>query len=164
VGVRYFKANYLDASAAVKLVVPELGSDRIKAYFADRRSFITGFCLAEALGVLKRKMLKSQFSRDHYFDKCFMLLSYVQMERINIDEPEISSIETFQRAEDFARRHSLDLSDALQLVGLKYGRFCHFVQDSKSLLITADRSLAAAARAEGLQVWNCEEAPGPPCQ
>jgi predicted nucleic acid-binding protein len=165
VSVRYFKASYLDASAVVKLVLAEAGSDHINAYFSDRGGFfITSFCLVEALGVLKRKMLKNEISSDQYFAKCFLLLSYLRMKRINIDAPEMSSHETFRRAEDFARRHGLDLSDAVQLVGLKYGRFCHFVQESKPVLITADRALATAAETEGLRVWNCEETVEPPVQ
>ena len=159
------KPAFLDASAAVKLVLTEHGSDRLLEYFNPAGSFfITSFCLFEALGVLKRKMLKKEIVRDHYFEFCFLLLSYVQLGRLRIDEPEISSYETFQRAEKLARQYSLDLSDALQLVGLKYGRFSHFVQESKPVLVTADGALEAAARSEGLRVWNCEGAETPPEQ
>jgi hypothetical protein len=68
----YFTANYLDASAAVKLVIAERGSDHLNAYFANRSGFfITNFCLFEALSVLKRKMLKGKISRMQYFDECY---------------------------------------------------------------------------------------------
>jgi predicted nucleic acid-binding protein len=159
------KPGFLDASAAVKLVLKEHGSDRLLEYFNPAGSFfITSFCLFEALGVLKRKMLKNEIVSDHYFKSCFLLLSYLHLKRLRIDEPEISSYETFRQAEKLARKYSLDLSDALQLVGLKYGRFSHFVQESKPVLITADAALEAAAQSEGLRVWNCEDAEKPPEQ
>lgn len=140
----------------------ELGSDRLLGYFNPTGSFfITSFCLFEALGVLKRKMLKKEIVSDHYFKSCFSLLSYVHLKRLRIDDPEINSYETFRQAEKLARQYCLDLSDALQLVGLKYGRFSRFVQASKPMLITADGVLEAAARREGLRVWNCENADTP---
>ena len=47
---------YFDASAAVKLVVNELGSENVRARFAEHhRHFMTNLCFAEALGVLKSK-------------------------------------------------------------------------------------------------------------
>ena len=159
------KPGFLDASAAVKLVLRERGSDRLLKYFNPAGSFfITNFCLFEALGVLKRKMLKTEIERDHYFKSCFLLLSYVKERRLRINEQEISSYETFRRAKKLAEQYYLDLSDALQLVGLKYGMFSHFVQESKPVLVTADRVLEAAARSEGLLVWNCEDAETPPEQ
>jgi len=160
VNFTYFKANYLDASAAVKLVITERGSDHLHAYFANRSGFfITSLCLFEALNVLKRKMHKREISRKQYFDGCWLLLTYLRTKRIRIDEPEISSLEIFERAEKLANLHRIDLSDALQLVGLKHGRFCKLDKESKSLLITADQPLANAAKTQGLRVWNCEEEP-----
>ena len=57
--------GFLDASAAVKLVVNEDGSDRLLKSFNPAGSFfITTFCLFEALGVLKRKWIKKEIMRD----------------------------------------------------------------------------------------------------
>jgi predicted nucleic acid-binding protein len=164
VNFSYFKANYLDASAAVKLVIAERGSDHLNAYFANRSGFfITSFCLFEALSVLKRKMCKEEISREQYFDACYLLLSHLRTKRIRIDdEPKVDSLQKFERAEKLAKLHRLDLSDALQLVGVKHGKFCKLAKESKTVLITADRSLAKAAKTEGLRVWNCEEEPGLP--
>jgi len=154
VNFSYFKANYLDASAAVKLVIAERGSDHLNAYFANRSGFfITSFCLFEALSVLKRKMCKEEISRKQYFDACYLRID---------DEPKVDSLQKFERAEKLAKLHRLDLSDALQLVGVKHGKFCKLAKESKTVLITADRSLAKAAKTEGLRVWNCEEEPGLP--
>jgi predicted nucleic acid-binding protein len=161
----YMHMSQLDASAAVKLVLSERGSDHLKAYFSNRGGFhITSLCLAEALGVLKRKMLRGEIPEDHYFAKCYFLLAYVQDSRIHIDDIELSSFDTYFKAEELARRHQLDLSDSLQLVSVKHGKFKSFVQESKTVFITADRALATAARKEGLRVWNCEDESQPPAQ
>jgi predicted nucleic acid-binding protein len=52
----YRYLTYFDASAAVKLVVPEPGSDNVQAHFAEHFRFcMTSLCFAEALGALKRR-------------------------------------------------------------------------------------------------------------
>ena len=158
--ISYFKAHYLDASAAVKLVSSEPGSEHVGAYFNEHSGlYITSFCLFEAHNVLKRKMPKEKISRDRYLGQCWLLLAYLEgkPKRIHIDDPEIGGRETFRRAEVLAKKHDLDLSDALQLLTVKYGKFCKMVKESKTLLITADRSLAKAAKIEGLLVWNPEK-------
>ena len=117
VSISYFKVAYLDACAAVKLVVDERGSNHLNGYFADHSFSITSFCLFEAFGVLKRKMLKKEISRDQYFYACYMLIAYLRAKRVRIDDdPKIDSIETFIRAQKFAKNYDLDLSDALQLL------------------------------------------------
>jgi len=99
--------------------------------------FITSFCFFEALGVLKRKMLKKH-------------------------EPKISTFQPFRWAKTLGEKYSVDLSDALQIVDLAHGEFSHYVQDSKPVLITVDGDLEKAARSEGLRVWNCKDAKTPP--
>jgi len=159
-----FAASYLDASAAVKLVLDEPGSSNVNKYFAQRVCEITALCLAEALGVLKRKWLKGQLSQDQYLGRCYILLAYMRglPKRIHLDEIDLSSLDTFSEAEKFARQYNLDLSDALQLVSVKHGKFRCFVQESKTILITADSGLEKAAKAEGLRVWNCVSDAMPP--
>jgi predicted nucleic acid-binding protein len=161
--VTYIHMSHLDASAAVKLVLRERGSEHLQSYFSGRVGFhITSLCLAEALGVLKRKMLRAEILEDQYFESCYFLLAYVRDSRLHIDDIQIASLDVFSKAEKLARQHQLDLSDSLQLVSVKHGKFSSFVQESKTVLITADRSLAAAARKEGVRVWNCEEEAQPP--
>jgi predicted nucleic acid-binding protein len=161
--IRYFKAGYLDASVAVKLVTAECGSNQLQAYFANHSFFATSFCLFEAFGVLKRKMLKKEISREHYFFACYVLISYFEGKRIRIDdEPKFDSVETFMRVQKFAENHGLDVSDALPLLSVKYGKFHKLAEESKTVLLTSDRSLAKAAKAEGLRVWNPEKESEPP--
>jgi len=45
--------------------------------------------------------------------------------------------------------------DAFQLLTVKEGDFSHFINDSKTLLITADKNLASAAEKEGIKTWYC---------
>ena len=145
-------------------MLKERGSDRLQEYFSGGSYFITSFCLFRGAGCPQtRNAEEGDRACDHYFKSCFLLLSYVQQKSLRIDEPEISSYETFGRAKEFAEKHSLDFSDALQLVGLKHGRFAQFVQ-RKPVLITADRALEEAAQNEGLLVWNCEREERPPEQ
>ena len=163
---RYIKASHLDASAAVKLVLQERGSEQLRSYFASPANFyITSVCLAEALGVFKRKRLRDEISEKQYLTTCHLLLGYLRNPpRIHMDEIELSSVDIFAKAEEIARRHQLDLSDSLQLVSVKHGRSSSCVPGFKTLFITADRALASAAKAEGLRVWNCEEEAAPPAQ
>jgi predicted nucleic acid-binding protein len=166
VSFRYIKASHLDASAAVKLVLQERGSEELRSYLANRAGFYsTSLCLAEAFGVFRRKRLRGELSEKQYLPTCYLLLGYLRSPpRIRVDEIELSSLDTFAKAEEIARRHKLDLSDSLQLVSVKHGRFSSCVPGFKTVLITADRALASAAKTEGLRVWNCEEEATPPPQ
>jgi predicted nucleic acid-binding protein len=103
-------------------------------------------------------MLKKEIPREQYFFACYMLISYLEGKRIRIDdEPKFDSVQTFMRVQKFAENHNLDVSDALQLLSVKHGKFCKLAKESKTVLITSDRSLANAAVAEGLRVWNPEK-------
>jgi hypothetical protein len=55
----------------------------------------------------------------------------------------------------------LDLSDAFQIMSVKRGYFSSLTNDSATVLVTADNSLAQAARSEGLRVWNVNLDPAP---
>jgi predicted nucleic acid-binding protein len=160
--MEYLKNTYLDASAAVKLVIDEPGSEHIRKYFDSNFSdfYMTSLCFTEALGVLKRKMERKLISRDTYFDACFDLISHFQDENIRLDDALKMGLEDLSEVENVARRYELDLSDALQIVTLKE-RFKHWVHESKTVLATADRHLANVGTKEGLRVWNCLDGPGP---
>lgn len=60
-----------------------------------------------------------------------------------------------------AEKHGLDLSDAFQIHSVKEGFFSNMCGDSKTYLVTADKKLAKAARAEELRVWSVLEEPAP---
>jgi len=75
--------------------------------------------------------------------------------KIEIDEKVLSDISTHSNVEQLAKDNKLDLSDALQLYTIKQGKYSHLGPESASVLITADKKLAAAARRMGIRVWNC---------
>jgi predicted nucleic acid-binding protein len=72
------------------------------------------------------------------------------------------SLATFNQAETLAQEYEVDLSDALQIITVKHGRFKNWACESKTVLATCDGGLANAAEQEGLRVWNCLKSPKPP--
>jgi hypothetical protein len=58
-------------------------------------------------------------------------------------------------------KYQLDLSDAFQILSVKIGFAAHLSGGSQTILVTADKKLAKAARAEGLRVWSVLEEPTP---
>ena len=69
-------------------------------------------------------------------------------------EPDFLSPKVFFEAHQLGEKHGLDLSDALQLLSMKAGFGAVAYGRSKPLLITADKKLAKAARAEDLRAWD----------
>jgi predicted nucleic acid-binding protein len=160
------RTHYLDASAIVKLLVDEDGSPVLKAYFGQHSVFSTTWlCFAETLGVLKLKFLRKLIDQERYLSACEELMAHLRGQSLEIDDVGISHRSTFDEVEQLAKKHSLDISDAYQLVTLRRGVFSRMTGASRPILITADDALAVAARAEGLRVWHClrESAPDSVC-
>ena len=157
----FHRVHYLDASVLVKLLVKEEGSDLVERYMEREctSSFkTTSLCFAEALGVLKLKHLNRRRS-DHideetYFTGADELRAFVETDRIAVLDVGITDATIFAEVETIARRHSLDVADAYQIVTVRKDYFSRF-PDARPILITADEDLAKAALAEGLLVWDC---------
>jgi predicted nucleic acid-binding protein len=148
--------RYLDASALVKLVIDEGDHKPIRDFFTGNAHFAaTSLCMAEALGAIKAKWVHDRITEQEYFAATKQLILDAWSSRIEIDQVDIFSPVGQSKVEALARKHSLDLSDALQLQTIMQGRYSHFKQGSSSVLITADRKLADAAVAENIKVWNC---------
>jgi predicted nucleic acid-binding protein len=149
----------MDASCLVKLVVHEDASDRVRSFVNVHSSFYTTpICFSEALTVLKRKWTRNEIDTETYFSATGELVfGKVEIEDIGLANPLIHN-----EVEALARKHQLDLSDALQLVTILRGRYRVLGPDSASVLITADSGLAAAATSEGIRTWNCLTSPVPP--
>ena len=167
------KMHYLDASVLIKLFVKEDGCDNVREFFLNNVNFCTtSLCLAEALARIKGMWTKgkpgqTKLTMDEYLTSTRGLLrathSIVKPHgKIEIDEKVLSDISTHSNVEQIARDNKLDLSDALQLYTIKQGKYSHLGPESASVLITADKKLAAAARKTGIRVWNClkEDIPG----
>lgn len=162
------KFKYLDASALIKLVVEEEDGHLIREFFHTNTSFCTtSLCLAEALGRLKGLWKKGRkdglkLSTDQYFKAARELIMDAWGTRIELDELRLLDPIIHAEVETLAMKYDIDLSDALQLITIKKGRYSGLVSDSASILITADGPLASAAKSEGLRVWNCIKEQVPP--
>ena len=155
--------RYLDASAAVKLVVEEKSSDAVRRFVASGGPFyIISICIAEALSVLKVKYLyRQELSEIEYYNAANLLLDQLQGSPIYIEDVDLAEDHVFSETKALARKYKLDLSDALQLYVLKRGKWSSAGGRSKSMLITGDQKLGEAALLEGFRVWNCLTDPQP---
>jgi predicted nucleic acid-binding protein len=159
---RWARAHYLDASALVKLVADEPHSNAVREFFQSNTNFhATALCLGEALGVLKGKWQRREITDATYFEATRRLIIDAWGKRIGLDSVEMLDPKIHADVEAMARKHALDLSDALQLVTILKGRFSMLGPNSASVLITADKGLATAAAAEGVRAWNCSAGPAP---
>ncbi len=150
------RTHYIDASAIVKLLVDEDGSTTVRTYHSSHAVFwTTALCFSETLGVLKTKFVKKLLSSEQYFAACEELMGHLRGRTLNLEDMDISERHVFDEVESLGTKHSLDVSDAYQLVTLKHGGLSRMEGGSRPILVTADRSLAVAARAEGLRAWDC---------
>lgn len=156
------RTHLLDASALIKLVLNENGSQELKAYFSDNFTFwTTSICFGEALGILKTKYLyKKQISEKKYLNDIEILVSFLN-HKISIQEVNITDLVIYHQIEDAMKNHNLDFADAVQLVTLKFGFPAVFEGESKTIFITADNKLAKAAKDENLRVWDIIKEPIP---
>ena len=155
------RARYLDASALVMLHVDEGDCSHLRAFCNGATNLQTvQICLVEALGALKRKWRHNQITLDDYYRETHSLIARGRYQ-IYPTEPELTDLSVQPAVEALARKHGLDLADALQLFTLQHGPFSHLCGDSTSVLISGDRGLVKAATAEGIRVWYCREGPAP---
>lgn len=158
------RANCFDASALIKVFSLEVGSDVVRDYFNNRSptKYTSPFCFYEALTALKAKWLyRKELSKTEYLEATFKLLAWFgaatrHTKDLNFHEPA-----TFFKVRELAEKHGLDLSDAFQILSVREGYFSVLVNDSQTVLVTADEALARAARAEGIKTWYCIGEPEP---
>ena len=150
------RTHYLDASALVKLFIDEDGSAAVRSYLGPHATRVTtSLCFAETLGVLKAKHVHRHISTEEYLAACEDLMAHLRGQTLTIEDIGITERIVFDEMERIAKAHALDLSDACQLLTLRQGALSHLEGDSRPILITADKRLAAAARSEGLRAWDC---------
>ena len=161
------KVHYFDASALVKLAADdpdeEPGRDVLRKYHREHAhpGYTVSFCVAEALGALKLKFLRQKISKTEYLKYVKALLRVVG-NTFQTDELEALLPVVSNEFERLVGKYNLDFVDCLQIATLKYGKYRIFDGPSKSILITADRDLAKAARSEGARVWECSREDPPP--
>jgi predicted nucleic acid-binding protein len=156
--LEYAPTYFADASALVKLVIKEPGSRELRHLLDQHGLFYTTLlCFAETLGVLKRERLKSKLSQGRYIGAANNLRTLVMSGCIKFEHADLTDPQIFYQAAELSDGHSIDLSDALQIVSVSRSHLL------RAILITADKDLAEAARKEGIQVWDCVREPAPPC-
>lgn len=159
--------HYLDASALVKLVIAEDHSERLRAYCSRALLATTALCFGEALGVLKAKWTHKHLTHNEYLAACEELFAHVRNGTLQIEDTPLHSgapqvlREHYERIEKLAKKHSLDISDALQLLIMQSGTYSTLAGAARASLVTADRRLACAAKAEGMRAWDCVHDPAP---
>ena len=158
------RADFFDASALVKVFSDEPYSDIVRKYFNSRSTkYTTPFCFYEAMNVLKGKWkYKNALTKDQYMDAVFQLTAWFGASSRRIKDLDFTNPMVFSDAKKIAQRYSIDLSDAFQILSVKAGYFSVLVNDSATVLVTADNDLAQAGRAEQLKVWNVMLDPPPP--
>jgi predicted nucleic acid-binding protein len=160
------RAHYFDASALVKLVADdsdeEPGREVLRKYYRDHSNrYATSYCVTEALSAFKTKYLRKKITQSEYIRYVKEFLRLVIGANLEIDEVHILTPIVRTEAERLIQTHGIDFLDCFQIVTIMQGRFRHLVDRSQSILITADRALAEAARAEGARVWECTSEPAP---
>ena len=161
------KAHYFDASALVKLVAndedEEPGRAELRDYYdAETNHFATSYCVTEALSAFKSKFIRHRINQDEYINYVDTFIRTVIGANLKIDEVPILSVAVTDEAKRLVKAYKIDFLDAFQIVTVLNGRHRHGAGESKSILITADRSLARAARDEGARVWECTSEDAPP--
>jgi predicted nucleic acid-binding protein len=159
------RRNCFDASALIKRYVREEGSDVIREYWSKEASKLTtSLCFYETLTLLKvNYFYRKNLTRENYnvatLDLCSWFTDTVLE---NYSEPNFLSPTVFLRSQKMAALYQLDLSDAVQILSVKesFGAYM-WRDDSRTILVTADKKLAKAARAEALRVWSVLEEPAP---
>jgi predicted nucleic acid-binding protein len=149
------KSIFLDASAIVKLVIDEKGSDQLRKYLEVLHHpcfmFTTNFCFFESLSVLKRKWCTGEMNKKEYIDCCRLLFAYKKNNTIRIEEYPLQNLRDFQKLECLFEKHNIDVSDCLQLLSIKETMLSIFAGGSETTLITTDRGLAKSAKKEGVK-------------
>ena len=158
------KAHYFDASTLVKLVADdpdeEPGRDALRQYYRNHSNrYATSYCVTEALSAFKSTFLRKRIPEDQYIKYVQEFLWTVFGANLQIDEISILSPDVRTEAQRLIQTYKIDFLDCFQIVTVLRGRFRYMVAESQSILITADRGLAKAARAEGARVWECTSEP-----
>ena len=157
------RANCFDASALVKVWLDEPDCGLVRHYFNTQSptKYTTQFCYFETLSAMKRKWLRQEITREAYLKAAFAMTVWFQASSRKVKDLDLTHPPTFILAQKIVEQHNIDLSDAFQILSMREGYFAPLVNDSQTVLITADRNLANAAKAEGLKAWYCLEGSAP---
>jgi predicted nucleic acid-binding protein len=153
------QTNVLDASAIIKLVIKEEGSDNLLEYCGRYPVFdTTSLCFSEAVGYLKSlRYFQNEISDDMYLAASDQLLAMLKDEVIRINNANLYDTKDWLGVEELIEKYSIDISEAFQVYSIKHSFFSEAEKYPAPVLITGDTNLAATLRAENIPVWNCLE-------
>jgi len=157
------RAVFLDASAIIAYHVDEPMSDVLRGWWhQEATKYTSSLCFFESLNAYKSKWkFQGKLTHDQYREACLKTYHWYQASTRRIKDLDFNNPRVFQDAYSIALEHSLDLSDAFQILSVRDGFFAVLVNDSQTILCTGDAHLSHAARAEGLKVWNFKVEPPP---
>jgi predicted nucleic acid-binding protein len=150
------RANCFDASALVKVFSDEESSALIREFFNNQAPtrYTTPFCFYEALSVLKVKWLyRKEIDESAYRESAFRLTAWYALSLTSTRDIDFHNPVVFHRIRALAEKYAIDLSDAFQIESVKHGYFSGLVDESSTLLVTADKKLSEVAKKEGIKVW-----------
>lgn len=159
--VDYTRKVFLDASALITWLLypdkPELGSKRLSEYLSrpEHQRYSNEPCLTEVLVRFKWMRHHNEITDDGYFLRINLLKTRIEHQTLHISEFKYWEKKYTDRALQLTRNHQnkIDFIDALQIVDICEGPYKTFSGPSRTLLITSDKKLRDAARAEGVDVW-----------
>lgn len=150
------RAVFLDASAIIAFHTAEPMSYVLCEWWhKEATKYTSPMCLFESLNVYKSKWkFQGKLTQDQYREACFNTYHWYQASVRHVKDLDFDSAHVFQQAYLLATKHSLDLSDAFQILSVRDGFFSRLINESATVLCTGDAGLTKAAREEGLLVWN----------
>lgn len=153
----------LDTSALLKYYTDEDGSDIVRSFVRKEASrYTTPFCYYETLNMLKVKWLyRNEITKEDYLKKSRELTVWFSHVGERVKDIDLNDPSVFIDVERLASKHSLDLSDAFQVLSVKKGYFSRLSGDSRTILVTADKKLAKVARLEDIKAWYLIDEPAP---
>lgn len=158
------KYRYLDASALVKLILldcpdEEPEGEDLRNYFNNKPKpfYTTPTCFAETIGVIDKKFSQNIITSEQRKEAYEKLIIMVWGNSVKLDDVKPECADIFDVAKRIFETYKLGFSDTMQIVTILHGRFSDFCAGSQSILITADKKLANAARTEGADARYCIE-------
>jgi predicted nucleic acid-binding protein len=149
------KVKYLDASAIVKLFLDEDGSKAFREYFFSHTNYCTTrMTFYEAMSVLKSRLFKNS-TKSKYYQAMEELAIHGWGGKIEIESIELNDMDVFKEVSKLSMAYDLDVADAIQIYSILKGKYRRLINESSSVLITADDKLEYAAKTNGIRVWNC---------
>ena len=106
-------------------------------------------------------MYRKVLTEIEYHRAAEKLVTWFSATTRNAKDLDLHDPRVLKSARELAKHHSLDLSDAFQILCVKEGRYSRLVNRSRTVLVTADEALAKAARKEGVKSWYCLGEPEP---